>query len=54
MLHLKIEFEEHHIAVTMSFGVYQLDGDQTMDQNVKQADERLYQAKTTGRNRVVV
>lgn len=49
-----IEFEEHHIAVTMSFGVYQLDGDQTMDQNVKQADERLYQAKTTGRNRVVV
>ena len=36
------------------FGVYQLDGDQTMDQNVKQADERLYQAKTTGRNRVVV
>ena len=52
--HMSIEFEEHHIAVTMSFGVYQLDGDQTMDQNVKQADERLYQAKTTGRNRVVV
>ena len=52
--HMSIEFEEHHIAVTMSFGVYQLDGDQTMDQNVQQADERLYQAKTTGRNRVVV
>lgn len=51
---MSIEFEEHHIAVTMSFGVYQLDDDQTMDQNVKQADERLYQAKTTGRNRVIV
>lgn len=50
----QIDFEQWNIRITMSFGVYQMDAEQTMDANVKQADERLYQAKTTGRNRVIV
>lgn len=50
----QIDFEQWNIRITMSFGVYQMDAEQSMDANVKQADERLYQAKTTGRNRVIV
>lgn len=52
--HTQIDFEKWNIRITMSFGVYQMDIDKSMDANIKQADERLYQAKTTGRNRVIV
>ncbi len=47
------EFEDTDIKVTMSFGVRELDGDLTVDQNIEGADARLYQAKTGGRNQVV-
>lgn len=42
------------IKVTMSFGVKQLERYKSMEDNVKDADEKLYKAKTTGRNRVIV
>lgn len=42
------------IKVTMSFGVKELEAEKTQDVNVKEVDEKLYEAKTSGRNRVVV
>jgi len=47
-------FEKKVIAVTMSFGVNAIDRALTAEENVKIADEKLYTAKQTGRNRVVV
>ncbi len=41
------------IKVTMSFGVCVLDKKATPEENIKVADERLYEAKATGRNKVV-
>ena len=41
------------IHVTMSFGTSEVDKNITTEQNVKMADDRLYEAKHTGRNKVV-
>ena len=38
--------------MTMSFGVKALDPHLTPEENVKKVDEKLYEAKSTGRNRV--
>lgn len=46
-------FEGTDIKITMSFGVKALDKSLTADHNVELADDNLYKAKTTGRNRVV-
>ena len=45
--------EDMKIKVTMSFGVKQLENHKTLEENIKDADEYLYQAKRTGRNKVV-
>lgn len=45
--------EDKVLNITMSFGVSELDIENTLEQNVKIADERLYKAKREGRNRVV-
>ena len=48
------EAEEQNIKVTLSLGVYEMkenDGDEDL---LKKADKALYQAKNTGRNKVVV
>ena len=47
------EFGGETIKVTMSFGVAPLLIERSSDENIREADERLYQAKETGRNRVV-
>jgi two-component system cell cycle response regulator len=49
---MKIEYEGKPISVTMSFGVAAL-GSQPMEMDglIKMADEALYEAKRTGRNR---
>lgn len=47
-------FEELDIKVTMSFGVTQLDMSKSIEDNIKDADEKLYKAKEGGRNRVIV
>lgn len=46
-------FEDTDIKVTMSFGVKELEKDLSADMNVELADEKLYKAKTGGRNQVV-
>ncbi len=44
---------EADIPVTMSFGVCEMDASTGLEDNVKRADDRLYQAKNMGRNIVV-
>ena len=46
-------FDNQDIRITMSFGVKELQGDKTAEMNIEEADVKLYEAKTTGRNRVV-
>lgn len=46
-------FDGQDIRVTMSFGVKALDGTSSVEVNIEEADAKLYEAKTTGRNRVV-
>lgn len=40
--------------ITMSFGVRPIDIRKTLEENVKSADEKLYVAKNSGRNQVVM
>lgn len=47
-------FEDLKIKVTMSFGVTQLDPSISIEDNIKAADEKLYRAKESGRNRVIL
>lgn len=47
------KFEDLEIKVTMSFGVSQLSPVKSIEENIKAADEKLYEAKSTGRNRVI-
>ena len=47
------EFEELKIKVTMSFGVTRLDPGKSIEDNIKDADEKLYKAKESGRNIVI-
>lgn len=47
------KFEDKEIRVTMSFGCTKLDSALSVEENIKVADERLYRAKKTGRNRVI-
>lgn len=46
------EFEENDIPVRLSMGVAQMGAGDSTDSFVKAADEKLYEAKQTGRNRV--
>ncbi|MCM1159126.1 MAG: sensor domain-containing diguanylate cyclase [Bacteroidales bacterium] len=46
-------FEELDIQITMSFGVSELDASATPDVNIEHVDAKLYEAKATGRNKVV-
>ena len=48
-----VEYEDEIHKVTMSFGVTESDKERTMDEDVNAADVLLYEAKETGRNRVV-
>lgn len=41
------------IKVTMSFGVTEIKEWSCIEENIKRADEKLYEAKQSGRNKVV-
>lgn len=47
-------FEDLDIKVTMSFGVTCIDPGKSIEDNIKIADDKLYTAKESGRNRVIV
>ena len=38
----------------MSFGVTQFDPSKSIEENISDADQKLYTAKESGRNRVIV
>lgn len=46
-------YEDLDIKVTMSFGVTDIDSDLSIEENIKIADDKLYTAKESGRNRVI-
>lgn len=48
------EFEDLKIKVTMSFGVTEIDQFKSIEENISIADEKLYKAKESGRNQVIV
>lgn len=45
--------ENQVIKITMSFGVSEINKSLSSEKNVKGADDKLYTAKQTGRNKVV-
>ena len=47
-------FEDLDIHVTMSFGCEQLDPMKSIEDNIKEADAKLYTAKESGRNIVII
>jgi len=49
---LRVKWEELPVKVTISVGVTQLDGQQSIEQMIEHADQALYRAKQNGRNRV--
>jgi len=49
-----IKSHDQIIKVTASFGVATLSADLNLDELIKHADEALYRAKNSGRNKVVV
>ena len=53
---LRFQYEGKTFPVTISVGVATTQGDETLTPNelIRQADEKLYQAKNLGRNRVVM
>lgn len=51
---LVMDNKEDKIQVTISLGIAELHGGETPDQLLKRADDALYEAKNTGRNRVAI
>lgn len=51
---LSIEVDGRPVYATVSIGVTEYQGNETLDQCVKRADEALYEAKSRGRNCVVI
>jgi diguanylate cyclase (GGDEF)-like protein len=47
-----IKFQDHVIDITMSFGVAESVSDENLEQLINRADQALYEAKRSGRNRV--
>ncbi len=50
---MKLRYNDRTLAVTMSFGVAAMEGDRVVDVEslIRRADEALYEAKNTGRNK---
>ena len=46
--------EKKEISVTLSLGIYEMKSDDNDEDLLKKADKALYEAKNTGRNKVVI
>ena len=53
IMNTEIEADGNTLNVTMSFGCRQFDPELSIEDNISKADEHLYTAKETGRNRVI-
>lgn len=49
----EITYGDQVLRVHMTFGLSEYDFNKTMDDNIRIADDKLYQGKETGRNRIV-
>ena len=52
LMNSDIEADGNTLKCTLSFGCARFDPDKSIEENISQADERLYTAKETGRNKV--
>ena len=52
LMNSDIEADGNTLKCTLSFGCALFDPDKSIEENISQADERLYNAKESGRNRV--
>ncbi len=50
---LHLDYKEHHLSVSMTFGVEEFNPRIGMDATIMRADKKLYNGKENGRNRVV-
>lgn len=48
-----VPYDGTDIKITMTFGLVEYDRTNSLDENIKIADERLYQGKENGRNQIV-
>ena len=51
---LPMEFKEYNFHITMTFGMEEFNDRLGVEATINRADEKLYQGKTGGRNRVVI
>lgn len=49
----EVIFEEQKVKVTMTFGLTEFDYSKSLDENIGIADQRLYQGKKAGRDRII-
>ena len=50
---LEIPYGEQVLHVTMTFGLSEYDFKRSLDENIKLADDKLYQGKEGGRDRII-
>jgi diguanylate cyclase (GGDEF)-like protein len=50
---LAVPYEDQIIYVTMTFGLTEYDWMLSVDENIKEADDKLYRGKQTGRDRII-
>jgi len=48
------KYKNHDISLSLSYGITEIRGDQSMDQLITAADTQLYQAKKVGRNKISI
>lgn len=50
---LTVPYENEEIRITMTFGLEEYDQNDGMETAIRRADEKLYQGKETGRDKIV-
>ena len=50
---LKLNYNEDEVRITMTYGLTEYDLSSSFEDNVKDADEKLYLGKQSGRDKIV-